>query len=443
MKAAMIRDATRITKARRSAYLFFHMDGGYSLDIGRVLQGDAALTSVQYILAASPLTRKEHALTLEEFQALYAIPVHEWVCAARLRGEQKIPLERIEWFAERGLVITDAPDPHMSELKRREEVLDSEEWNPYGALYHMMTRWQGVRCVPDGFAPRSDERGCDDAHGPTDEAMDRFVEAFGHPPDPFHQIRGSKGVRPLPLINRLDGVFGALEKRRTTRSFDTSRSMLLEHFTLLLYYAFGCHGIVRTSGNQLAIRKTSPSGGGFHPVEVYPLVRDVEGVAPGLYHYDVKNHALELIESLSKEAASDLADEFTAGQHYPRCAHALFIMTARFYRNHWKYRRHPKTYGVILMDAAHLSQTIYLVTAQLGLGAFFTAAINGIDIEARLGLDGFSESAIGISGAGIPAITKAEPEFRPYVPRQTMLQTGDGARLPSRTGRDQGKGRLK
>jgi nitroreductase len=141
------------------------------------------------------------------------------------------------------------------------------------------------------------------------------------------------------------------------------------------------------------------------------------------YRLGVETRAdlLELIEELSQGEGADLANEFTAGQLYPRRASVLFIMTARFFRNHWKYRKNPKTYGVILMDAAHLSQSLYLVAADLGLGAFVTAAINSVNIESRLGLDGCRESPIAICGAGIPADDRFDPEFHPYTPRATIL----------------------
>jgi nitroreductase len=65
-----------------------------------------------------------------------------------------------------------------------------------------------------------------------------------------------------------------------------------------------------------------------------------------------------------------------------------------------------------------LSQTLYLVCTELGLGAFVTAAINGGNIEERLGLDGYREGAILVCGCGPPGPAAAglEPEFAPYVP---------------------------
>jgi SagB-type dehydrogenase family enzyme len=126
-----------------------------------------------------------------------------------------------------------------------------------------------------------------------------------------------------------------------------------------------------------------------------------------------------LITRLDRQSAQDWANEFTAGQSYPRSAHALFIMTSRFYRNFWKYRQHQKAYAVLLMDAAHLSQTFYLIAAELGLGAFVTAAINAVNIEDKLRLDGYQEGAIAICGCGKPSsLNVIDPRFDPYMPWQ-------------------------
>jgi nitroreductase len=74
-----------------------------------------------------------------------------------------------------------------------------------------------------------------------------------------------------------------------------------------------------------------------------------------------------------------------------------------------------------MMDAAHLSQTLYLVATELGLGAFVTAAINNADIEERLGIDGYREGVLAVCGFGRPAAERSpfDPEFLPFVPRET------------------------
>jgi putative peptide maturation dehydrogenase len=214
-----------------------------------------------------------------------------------------------------------------------------------------------------------------------------------------------------------------LRARRTTREFDHSAPLPLDALSLLLRWVWGCHGYARVSEDTVTLKKTSPSGGGLHPIEVYPLVLTVEGVEPGLYRYRPDDHALELREALEPAEARELATLFVARQGYLAAADVLFVMTARFARQFWKYRAHPRAYGVLLMDAAHLSQTFYLLCAELGLGAFVSAAINGADIDERLGLEPFEESALAICGCGTPAapVTDIDPEFLPYVPRETQI----------------------
>ncbi len=276
------------------------------------------------------------------------------------------------------------------------------------ALYHFFIRWCGQdvwRALPEADLA---------------EAEAKLVRRWGEPPPPF-PARGGTAV-PLPRPDRRGALYELLERRRTTRAFDLERPMSAEELSVLLFYTFGCRGYTRLEANLVALRKTSPSGGGLHPTEAYPLVRDVDGLEPGVYHYDAGSHALEPVALLPAEEVGELAVRIAAGQPYAREAHALVVLTSRFLRSFWKYRRHDRAYAVLLMDAAHLSQTFYLLCTELGLGAFVTAAINGADAEERLGLDGFSEGAVALCGCGKPAGRSVlDPEFLPYVPGETVL----------------------
>ena len=197
-------------------------------------------------------------------------------------------------------------------------------------------------------------------------------------------------------------LLSTLVNRKTVRDFATQQKTTLDDVASLLDLVWGTLGVVGEGGN-LVVKKTSPSAGALHPTEVYPLVLRVEGLEPGIYHYRVADRDLETLETMDLSRAEDLADLFCAGQFYPRGAHVLFIMCTRFERNFWSYRKHPKAYRTLLLDVGHLSQTFYLVCTALGLGPFFTSAINDIDIDRELGLDSSKQSAIGICGCGIPA----------------------------------------
>ena len=78
----------------------------------------------------------------------------------------------------------------------------------------------------------------------------------------------------------------------------------------------------------------------------------------------------------------------------------MVVMTYRFDRLFWKYRRRAKAWRVAHLDVGHLSQTMYLSAADLSLGAFVTAAINDYTIEQALGLQTLKEGAIAIVGFG-------------------------------------------
>ena len=111
----------------------------------------------------------------------------------------------------------------------------------------------------------------------------------------------------------------------------------------------------------------------------------------------------------------ELATAFTCGQDYFGDAHVSFVLTSRFERCYWKYRETDKAYAAILAEVGHLSQTQYLVAAELGLGSYVTLAVNSHDIEARLGLDGVDEGVVAMTGCGprTPGHSPLELRFTP------------------------------
>jgi putative peptide maturation dehydrogenase len=344
----------------------------------------------------------EYSITQDELAVLLAIPTDRWIDI----GEAGKPT-LIETFADRGLVVSDADEPELVELRRLDEGLTDAGWDLYGALYHSLGRWKGVVALDDAESLRTEVR--------SEEGWQWIEERYGPPPPAFHAIGNPAAALSLPKGRRDGDLYRVLEARRTGRLFDPSLSMSREDLAALLFYTFGFRGSVSVGDHVMMLARTSPSGGGLHPIEAYPLVLRAEGIDTGLYHYNGRDHSLEPIRKLNVADASALAERFTAGQTYFRDAALLVILTARFPRTFWKYREHPRAYAVVLMDAAHLSQTFYLVSTELGLGAFVTAAINAREIDEELGLDGFSEGAVAISGCGhvTAGQSSLHPDFGP------------------------------
>jgi putative peptide maturation dehydrogenase len=181
----------------------------------------------------------------------------------------------------------------------------------------------------------------------------------------------------------------------------------------VLHRVFGAQASRELAPGATMLKKHSPSGGGLHPIEAFLLVQRVEGVAPGLYHYQCVRHELERVCELSVQEAAAAANELVAGQSWFANAPVLVLMAARFPRTFWKYRNHAKAWKVIQLDAGHLSQTLYLSATELGYGAFITGAINDCCAERLFGLDGMTSGAIAVSGFGKRDAGAANFEFDP------------------------------
>jgi putative peptide maturation dehydrogenase len=409
-----------MARIRRTTHLAFSFEDVLFFDIPLLLRRSAAQKPLKQILAFSVLTGKEYAVNMRILQILFDIPSDNWTLDRDIVEEHRIELSFIEELARKGLILSDHHDRELSELRKRDELLSSTQWNKYASLYHYMGKWKDMH-LRDNLPENVEQFGKISAT--SEDVFKQFVARYGKPPSHFHTIPNPLEIHDLPLIKREGDLYRTLTDRKTTRAFDPGTPMTIDELSVILYYVYGCHGYAPIFEDIIRLKKTSPSGGGLHPTEVYPLIINVAGLDPGIYHYNVKNHRLDLIVGVGEDEARELANESTAGQSYARWAHALFIMTARFYRHSWKYRRHSRSYSVLAMDVAHLSQSFYLVCTDLGLGAFVTAAINAVNIEQRLGLDGVTEGAVAVCGCGkvLESNLGLDPEYFPYIPRETEI----------------------
>ncbi|MEU8774262.1 SagB/ThcOx family dehydrogenase [Streptomyces sp. NPDC048606] len=188
-----------------------------------------------------------------------------------------------------------------------------------------------------------------------------------------------------------------LYRRRTHRRF-RREPLPLPVLAGLLAMVFGPSEFLDGDDFGALMKRTSAAGGSRHELEAYAAVFDVEGVTPGLYHYNVLEHSLELLdEGFTRERAAYLSFDQEAVAQAP----VTFFVTAVVSRMSSKYRA-PRAYRVMLMNAGHLGQTFALTATALGLGPFQTAAFRDGELEAALGVDGITETALYVLAAGVP-----------------------------------------
>lgn len=389
-------------RIRRTPQLNFYVRDVVRPDVGLLLRGSIEIRLDSRVFVVTPADQREHELSDDDLTTLIRTTQRQWTTVAEATDLSQVRMETIESLLKRGLLVADECDTDSD----KHDPLDSSPtalgWNRYAAQYHVMSRW--LAQLPDESARN-------------DPSIEETVARHGPPPGEFHTISSDYEPVELPVIDPEHGVFEILKKRETVRDFDTRRQVSFDNLSLLLYYTFGCHGTLQLAEHVVALKKCSPSGGALHPVEAYPLVLNVEGVPTGLYHYNVKQHTLEVISQLNDAEAKELAIAFTSNQDYFGSAHLLIVMTGRFDRLFWKYRNHSKAYKVMFLDAGHLSQTFYLLCTELGLGPFFTAAICDTAIEKQLGLVDYEEGALGVCGCGPPGAQMADRfDYVPFVP---------------------------
>jgi SagB-type dehydrogenase family enzyme len=221
------------------------------------------------------------------------------------------------------------------------------------------------------------------------------VAGWGAQPPLYKQYRGA--VRVALGEPKHSGGLSAAEammRRRSTRSF-SSAPIPLDDLSRLLQLASGISA--DRFGNA---RRTAPSSGALYPVELYPVIHNVDGLDRGVYHYAFREHALEVVRAgdyRKRVVEQGLMQEFLG-----QCAAVIFL-TQILQRMRPKYQDRSYRYG--LVEIGHIGQNIYLAATAMGLGACGVGAFMDDDINAMLGVDGTDEAAIYMVAVGRPKVT--------------------------------------
>lgn len=382
-------------RIRRCSVLLLEPREDSAFDLASLLAGGDGLRRTTRWIALAPHLGREVEVDAAERELLGALGPVRWSESRMLDPAQRPALRRL---LRQGLVIG-ATRAHAAHRARDERLRDSH-WHPLAATLHAFTRWRDVDAM----------RSLEDSGLTTAQAL---CDALGAPP-PATTTRADATARvALPRLPAT-GFDALLARRATCRNFDTARALPLAACAQLLHRVFGAQAQVRIGDDAVFVKKHSPSGGGLHPVEAYLVVQRVDGLAPGLYRYDPLAHALDALPWRGDAAAlRAFALRAVAGQAWFADAPVLVLLAPRYARAFWKYRRHPKAWRVVALEAGHLSQTLYLAATEAGLGAFVTGAINEVALEDAFGLDPACEGVLAVCGFGWRAAVQEAPEFDP------------------------------
>ncbi len=184
--------------------------------------------------------------------------------------------------------------------------------------------------------------------------------------------RGESIALPTPRLKGSLSVEEALRARRSVRHYRAQPLTLAEVGQLL----WAAQGVTGPRGER-----TAPSAGALYPLEVYLAASQVDGLAPGSYHYRPQAHVLELVSAGDRRLELYHA---ALDQDAVRQAPAVVVMVAVFRRTTVKYG--SRGVGYVYAEAGAAAQNVYLQAQALGLGTVYIGAFRDEAVQAALSL---------------------------------------------------------
>jgi SagB-type dehydrogenase family enzyme len=177
---------------------------------------------------------------------------------------------------------------------------------------------------------------------------------------------------PEPVYDSDTSVEEALLGRRSVRDY-SEKAITLEQLSQLLWAG---QGITDPSG-----KRTAPSAGALYPLEVYAVIGNVEGLAPGVYKYEPETHSLtKVVDGDQRKALSQAAVD----QAWVEQGAINIVITAVCERTTVKYGERGITY--VHLEAGHAAQNICLQVVALKLGAVTIGAFDDEKVKSILNL---------------------------------------------------------
>lgn len=266
------------------------------------------------------------------------------------------------------------------------QYLQSKQSKAYHWIHKSTTEWWIMPGVGDEFHSATKyERGKLPGH-----RLDWRTK-----PSVYKKYPDAKKIElPSPIVQGGPGLWELLRTRRSVRAY-TRDSISLENLSQILW---ATQGLTASIGEYKL--RTAPSAGALYPIETYLLINRVEDLEPGLYHYDVELHQLDVLKlgDYSREVRTGALDQQMAER-----ACVVFIWSAIFQRSKWKYLQ--RAYRYIFLDAAHIAQNLALAVEGIGLGSCQIGALYDDYLNELLDLDIAEESVIYLSSIGRPSKT--------------------------------------
>ncbi len=194
-----------------------------------------------------------------------------------------------------------------------------------------------------------------------------------------------------PVIKETNLV-DAIGNRRSRRNY-SDEYLKVEELAFLLWATQG----QRSPGKQPSHFRTVPSAGARHSFETYLFINRVETIPPGLYRYLPLSNELVLMYAADNQCKNRLS-QAVLGQGFVANGAVVFIWTTVPYRMEWRYLK--AAHRVILLDAGHVCQNLYLACEAIHAGTCAIAAYDQEAMDELIQVDGKEQFTIYLAPVG-------------------------------------------
>ncbi|MCL5992222.1 MAG: SagB/ThcOx family dehydrogenase [Bacteroidetes bacterium] len=192
---------------------------------------------------------------------------------------------------------------------------------------------------------------------------------------------------PEPILKSNVSIEEALLQRRSVREY-ADEPLTMQELSQLLWSAYGItqHAFNGPDFLRGGFR-TTPSAGALYPLEFHVIAGNVDGLEPGIYHYNSEKHVLsKVIDSDKRKDISEAALQ----QEMFETAPVTIVIAAEVARTASKYGARGREHYVWL-EAGHSAQNICLQCVSLNLGTCTVGAFDDAKIIRILNLKGEEE----------------------------------------------------
>ncbi|MEM0440250.1 MAG: SagB/ThcOx family dehydrogenase [Candidatus Caldarchaeum sp.] len=218
---------------------------------------------------------------------------------------------------------------------------------------------------------------------------------WANKPHPFKIYENAEKISlPRDFPKPEKPVFKCFTAQTTSR-----KNISVETLASILFFTGGITRVFKYPDGMHYFR-AAPATGALYPIELYVVVGDVEGLEPGVYHFDPKTFSLNVLRK------GDFR-KFLAENSHPAVAEssAVVVFTSIAWRNAWKYRE--RSYRHWFWDSGVMAANMFLTCNAFDARCLFVAGFVDKQVNKLLGIDGEKEAAVIVAPIGFSSLSPA------------------------------------